>query len=89
MPANIFLFDSWELLHLLRKALPGMLLFAAFRPFSEMNLKHNIALKTVPGTLKMNMGRLTATQVHGSHRTKEFFLLSFSFKDGNRTGNVA
>lgn len=50
-------------MHLLRKALPGMLIFAAFRPFSEMNLKHTIALKTVPGTLKMNMGRLTATQV--------------------------
>lgn len=50
-------------MHLLRNALPGMIIFAAFRPFSEMNLKQHIALKTVPGTLKMNMGRLTATQV--------------------------
>lgn len=49
-------------MHLLRKALPGMLLVAAFRPFSEMHMKRNIPLKTVPGTLKMNMGRLTATQ---------------------------
>ncbi|CAM9438002.1 unnamed protein product, partial [Scytosiphon promiscuus] len=73
--------NSWELVHLLRKALPGMLIFAAFRPFSEMNLKHNIALKTVPGTLKMNMGRLTATQVmlilsdsFGVQRTSEELL---------------
>ncbi|CAM9767658.1 unnamed protein product, partial [Ectocarpus fasciculatus] len=73
--------NSWELMHLLRKALPGMLIFAAFRPFSEMNLKHTIALKTVPGTLKMNMGRLTATQVmlilsdsFGVQRTSEELL---------------
>ncbi|CAB1114831.1 unnamed protein product [Ectocarpus sp. CCAP 1310/34] len=68
-------------MHLLRKTLPGMLIFAAFRPFSEMNLKHTIALKTVPGTLKMNMGRLTATQVtlilsdiFGVQRTSEELL---------------
>eukprot|EP00903_Cladosiphon_okamuranus_P014404 g13372.t1 len=73
--------NSWELLHLLRKALPGVLIFAASRPFSEMNLKHNIALKTAPGTLKMNMGRLTATQVmliledsFGVQRTSEELL---------------
>ncbi|CAM9600232.1 unnamed protein product [Ectocarpus sp. 6 AP-2014] len=73
--------NSWELMHLLRKALPGILIFAAFRPFSEMNLKHTIALKTVPGTLKMNMGRLTATQVmlilsdsFGVQRTSEELL---------------
>eukprot|EP00752_Nemacystus_decipiens_P009643 g8614.t1 len=73
--------NSWELLYLLRNNLPGMIIFAAYRPFSEINRKHNIALKTVSGTLKMNMGRLTATQVmmiledsFGVQRTNEELL---------------
>lgn len=61
-----------------------MLILAAFRPFSEMNLKHNIALKTVPGTLKMNMGRLTATQVDVRCDRQLFLLLSLSFEDRDR-----
>lgn len=53
---------SWELMFLLRKALPGMLIVAAFRPFTEMHMKRYISLKTVPRSLKMNMGRFTTKQ---------------------------
>lgn len=47
---------------LLRRALPGMILVAALRPFSEMQMKRTIPISAVRGSLKMNMGRLTATQ---------------------------
>lgn len=83
----MFVFNSWELLHLLRKTLPGMLIFVAFRPFSEMNLKHNIAIKSVPGALKMNMGRLTATQVRMRRFHERVLLVGFCPRAEIERGN--
>ena len=54
---------SWELTLLLREILPGMLILTAFRPFTGMHMRGSILLKSVPASLKMNMGRLTTTQV--------------------------
>ncbi|CAN0258056.1 unnamed protein product [Ascophyllum nodosum] len=55
--------NSWELTLLLREILPGMLILTAFRPFTGMHMRGSILLKSVPASLKMNMGRLTTTQV--------------------------
>lgn len=74
--------SSWELMLLLRKALPGMLIVAAFRPFTEMHMTRNIPLKTVQGSLKMNMGRLTATQACIQVRQYVCVLVGFIYEQG-------
>ncbi|CAM9506297.1 unnamed protein product, partial [Choristocarpus tenellus] len=55
--------SSWELILHLRHALPGLIAIAAYRPFMEIHIPRNIPLKTVPGSVKINMGRLTSTQI--------------------------